>query len=42
MMEKVVERIIMLPQVVEVLKYVHEIAEEGRVLAVLPAELAVL
>lgn len=42
MQEKVVERIIMLPQVVEVLKYVHEIAEHGAVLAVLPAEQAAL
>jgi hypothetical protein len=42
MQEKLVERIVIMPQVVEVLKYVHEIAEQGGVLALLPAEQAQL
>jgi hypothetical protein len=42
MQEKLVERIVIMPQVVEVLKYVHEIAEQSSVLAILPAEQAQL
>lgn len=40
--EKVVERIVIMPQVVEVLKYVHELAESGTTLGLLSADQAAM
>lgn len=40
-MEKIVERIVVMPQVVEVLKYVHEIYEEDGLGVALTGDLQV-
>jgi hypothetical protein len=37
--EKIVEKIVVMPQIVEVLKYVHEIADEGVLGAAVSADI---